>query len=112
MKAIVVHSGEGEVPSLVWEEVADVDYRPEEVLVDVRATAVNRADLSQARGNYPPPPGASEILGLEMAGVISARGAEVQGWQVGDRVCALLAGGGYARIALAGGRLSIELKTL
>lgn len=96
MKAIVVHRGEGEVPSLVWEEVADVDYGPQEVLVDVRVTAVNRADLSQARGNYPPPPGASEILGLEMAGVISAVGAEVEGWQVGNRVCALLAGGGYA----------------
>lgn len=96
MKAIVVHGGEGEVPSLVWEEVPDVSYGPEEVLVEIKATAVNRADLAQARGNYPPPAGASEILGLEMAGVITAVGAKVEGWQVGDRVCALLAGGGYA----------------
>jgi tumor protein p53-inducible protein 3 len=62
----------------------------------VQATAVNRADLNQARGNYPPPPGASDILGLEMAGVIEAVGDNVTGWQVGDRVCALLPGGGYA----------------
>jgi putative PIG3 family NAD(P)H quinone oxidoreductase len=69
------------------------------VLVDVRATAVNRADLSQARGHYPPPPGASEILGLEMAGVIREVGSEVVGWKIGDRVCALLSGGGYAEQA-------------
>ena len=56
---------------MVWEETADVTYGPDEVLVEVRATAVNRADLSQARGHYPPPPGASEVLDLEMAGVIS-----------------------------------------
>lgn len=96
MKAIVVHRSEGEVPSLVWEEVADPPYALGEVLVDIKATAVNRADLMQARGNYPPPPGASPILGLEMAGAISAVGAAVDGWAVGDRVCALLAGGGYA----------------
>jgi putative PIG3 family NAD(P)H quinone oxidoreductase len=98
MKAIVVQ-GDSQNPVLVWEDVDDIDYGPEEVLVDVRATAVNRADLSQARGNYSPPPGASEILGLEMAGVIRAVGAEVTGWQAGDRVCALLSGGGYAEQA-------------
>ncbi len=95
MKAIVV-AGTKEEPKLVWQETEDVGYGPDEVLVAVRATAVNRADLSQARGNYPPPPGASEILGLEMAGVITAVGPNVRGWQVGDRVCALLPGGGYA----------------
>lgn len=98
MKAIVVR-GNGANPVLVWEEVEDVTHGPDEVLVDVKATAVNRADLSQARGNYPPPPGASEILGLEMAGVIEAVGKDVTGWQVGDRVCALLPGGGYAEKA-------------
>ncbi len=95
MKAIVVYRGE-EVPELVWEEVADVSYGEEEVLVDNKASAVNRADLSQARGAYPPPPGVTDVLGLEMAGVIAAKGAKVRGWQIGDRVCALLAGGGYA----------------
>ncbi|MDX1688214.1 MAG: NAD(P)H-quinone oxidoreductase [Candidatus Promineifilaceae bacterium] len=100
MKAIVVHRKEGDgAPSLQWEEVADPEYGPEEVLVDVRAAAVNRADLSQARGNYPPPPGVTEILGLEMAGVIDAVGDDVQGWRRGDRVCALLPGGGYAEKA-------------
>jgi len=74
MKAIVVHSGEG-APRLSWEEVPDVRIGPEEVRVGVHATAVNRADLLQARGQYPPPPGESEILGLEMAGEILERPA-------------------------------------
>ena len=95
MKAIVVYP-EHPHPRLTWEEVPDVSFNDNQVLVDVQATAVNRADLSQARGQYPPPPGESEILGLEMAGVIAAAGPLVTGWEVGDRVCALLAGGGYA----------------
>lgn len=95
MNGIVVGGGKEE-PVLRWEDVADVTYGPEEVLVNIWATAVNRADLMQARGLYPPPPGASEILGLEMAGEIEALGESVTGWQVGDRVCALLSGGGYA----------------
>ncbi len=95
MKGIVVEKTNGSY-QLVWRDVADVAFGADEVLVGVRATAVNRADLMQAKGNYPPPPGASEILGLEMAGVIEAVGADVTGWQVGDRVCALLPGGGYA----------------
>lgn len=97
MKAIVVENENG-IPTLVWEDVADVEYGPDEVLVEVRATAVNRADLSQARGNYPPPPGASEILGLEMAGIVREVGVAVRGWRPGDRVCALLPGGGYAEL--------------
>lgn len=99
MKAIVVHQREG-VPHLVWEDAPGIDYSAQEVLVNVRATAVNRADLAQARGNYPPPAGASEILGLEMAGEIAAVGSAVRGWQPGDRVCALLSGGGYAEQAV------------
>lgn len=95
MKAITVH-GEKGAPILLWAEVPDLTYQSDEVLIDVRAAAVNRADLLQARGNYPPPPGASEILGLEMAGVIREVGSNVTGWQPGDRVCALLPGGGYA----------------
>ena len=105
MKAIAVR-GDKEKPVLVWEDIADTDYGPDEVLVDVRATAVNRADLSQARGNYPPPPGASQVLGLEMAGVVAEVGASVAGWRPGDRVCALLSGGGYAeRVAVPAGML-------
>jgi tumor protein p53-inducible protein 3 len=98
MKAIVVQ-GSSRQPELVWADAPDPVYGPEEVLVTVKATAVNRADLSQARGNYPPPPGVTDILGLEMAGVIAAVGERVTGWQIGDRVCALLPGGGYAELA-------------
>lgn len=100
MKAIVVHRGAGdEIPSLVWEDVPDLTIGPDEVLVEMRATSVNRADLAQARGGYKPPPGASDILGLEIAGVVSEIGANVSGWRPGDRVCALLPGGGYAELA-------------
>ncbi len=74
--------------------------RPEpqagEISVRVAATALNRADLLQRRGGYPPPPGASPILGLEMAGVVEQVGASVTRWRPGDRVCGLLSGGGYA----------------
>jgi putative PIG3 family NAD(P)H quinone oxidoreductase len=108
MKAIVVHKNAGEV-QLIWQDVPDVVYGPEEVLVAVKATAVNRADLLQARGGYPPPPGASEILGLEMAGVIQAVGSEVKDWQVGDRVCALLSGGGYAEQAAVHAQMLLKL---
>jgi len=66
-------------------------------LVDLKATAVNRADLLQAMGSYPPPTGESQIIGLEMSGVIAAVGEAAQGWQIGDRVLGLLAGGGYAQ---------------
>ncbi|RVW00145.1 NAD(P)H-quinone oxidoreductase [Rhodococcus xishaensis] len=79
-----------------WTEVPDPTPGPGEVVLDVAATAVNRADLLQRRGLYPPPPGASDILGLECSGVITEIGPDVRGWQVGDRVAALLAGGGYA----------------
>ncbi len=95
MKAIVVEKG-SEGPNLVWDVAADVACGSEEVLVAVKASAVNRADLSQARGAYPPPPGVTDILGLEMAGEIVKLGEKVRGWRVGERVCALLAGGGYA----------------
>lgn len=105
MKGIVVTQAGGQ-PVLEWKDVLDVTFGPDEVLVDVRATAVNRADLLQARGGYPPPPGVSQILGLEMAGVVNAMGESVEGWQPGDRVCALLPGGGYAeQVAVPAGML-------
>jgi putative PIG3 family NAD(P)H quinone oxidoreductase len=105
MNAIRVQ-GEKDNPTLVWGEAAEPVCGPDEVLVDVRAAAVNRADLWQARGHYPPPFGASEILGLEMAGVVREVGAAVQTFGSGDRVCALLPGGGYAeRVAVPAGML-------
>ena len=108
MKAIVVKKG-NKKPVLLWEEVPDIQCNPDAVLVDVKATAVNRADLLQALGLYPPPPGESEILGLEMAGVIAAVGDAVQGRQIGDRVLALLPGGGYAQQAVVNHQMLIEL---
>ena len=77
-------------------EVDDPAVGTGDVLIDVAACAVNRADLMQREGHYPPPPGASPILGLEVSGTIAALGAEATGWAVGDEVCALLSGGGYA----------------
>jgi putative PIG3 family NAD(P)H quinone oxidoreductase len=105
VKAIVVDEpGDPEVMRLG--EVADPVAGPGEVLVRVRATAVNRADTLQRRGLYPPPPGAPEIIGMEAAGDIDAVGDGVDGWHVGDEVCALLSGGGYAeRVAVPAGQL-------
>ena len=104
MQAVVV-TEPGDVDVLAWAQVADPTPGPGEVLVDVAASAVNRADLLQRQGFYPPPPGASEILGLECSGRVSALGPGVQGWAVGDEVCALLAGGGYAeQVAVPAGQ--------
>lgn len=92
MHAVVAESPD----QLVWQEVPDVAAGPGEVLIKVAAAGVNRADVLQAAGKYPPPPGASEIIGMEVAGIISAVGSGVTEWSVGQEVCALLAGGGYA----------------
>ncbi len=81
---------------MTWQEVPDVAAQAGEVVIRVAAAGVNRADLLQAAGNYPPPPGASDILGLEVSGTITEIGDAVRGWTIGQRVCALLAGGGYA----------------
>jgi putative PIG3 family NAD(P)H quinone oxidoreductase len=92
--------------ALVWGEVPDPVAGPGEVVVDVAASAVNRADLLQRQGFYPPPPGASDVLGLECSGTVSAIGTGVEGWSVGDPCVALLAGGGYAeRVAVPVGQL-------
>ncbi len=99
MKAITITNDADR--ALCWQEVPDPTCGPSEVLVDIHATAVNRADLLQRAGHYPPPPGASPYLGLEMAGVVAATGAAVTQWRPGDRVLGLLSGGGYAeRVAV------------
>ncbi|WP_216592780.1 NAD(P)H-quinone oxidoreductase [Verrucosispora sioxanthis] len=98
MRAITI-AEPGGPDVLTWCEVPDPQPGPGEVVVDVRATAVNRADLLQRQGHYPPPPGASAYPGLECSGVVSATGPDVAGVRVGDQVCALLAGGGYAERA-------------
>src|SRR3954465_10436124 len=105
MRAVTV--AEPGVPEVVgWGEGPDPVCGPGEVIVDVAATAVNRADIMQRQGFYPPPKGASDVLGLECSGLISEAGDGVTGWSVGDEVCALLSGGGYAeRVAVPAGQL-------
>lgn len=98
MKAILVNGDK----SLRWDSVPDPVISDDEVLVKVHAAAVNRADLMQRAGDYPPPPGAPEWMGLEIAGEIVRLGAEAEknsDWKAGDMVCALLGGGGYAEYA-------------
>ncbi|MFK4108975.1 NAD(P)H-quinone oxidoreductase [Streptomyces sp. NPDC002176] len=105
MHAITV-SEPGGPEKLNWTEVPDPVPGPGEVLVDVAATGVNRADIMQRQGAYPAPPGASPYLGLECSGRVATLGPEVSGWAVGDEVCALLTGGGYAeKVAVPAGQL-------
>ncbi|MEU1590503.1 NAD(P)H-quinone oxidoreductase [Micromonospora sp. NPDC005710] len=105
MRAVTIPEPGGP-DALVWAEVPDPEPGPDEVIVDVRASGVNRADLLQRQGAYPPPPGAPAYPGLECSGVITEVGADVAGWAVGQQVCALLAGGGYAeRVAVPAGQL-------
>ncbi len=101
MKAIRIDND-----SLIWTDALDPKPGPGEVRIAVKATAVNRADLVQRTGNYPPPPGASDILGLECAGEVIEVGEGVSRVQPGDAVCALLAGGGYAeQVAVPAGQV-------
>ena len=98
MKAILVN----EDRSLRWDNVPDPVINREEVLVEVHAAALNRADLMQREGDYPPPPGCPEWMGLEISGVIVDMGDDAKvksNWKIGDKVCALLGGGGYAEYA-------------
>ncbi len=95
MKAILVNDDR----SLSWSDVENPIIKSEEVLVEIHAAALNRADLMQREGDYPPPPGCPEWMGLEIAGVIVEMGEEAKAksdWKIGDKVCALLGGGGYA----------------
>ena len=95
MKAIIV----SENKELIWADSEKPEILDNEVLIKIKATAVNRADVVQKNGFYPPPLGASEILGLECSGIIEAIGKNVKKRKVGEQVCALLAGGGYAQYA-------------
>jgi putative PIG3 family NAD(P)H quinone oxidoreductase len=102
MRAIVAESAE----QLTWQEVPDISPDSGEVLIKVSAAGVNRADVLQAAGNYPPPPGASQIIGLEVSGTIVEVGGGVDQWVIGQQVCGLLAGGGYAEfVAVPSGQV-------
>ncbi len=105
MRAVIA-AGVGGPEVLSVGDVAEPTPGPGEVLLDVVATAVNRADTLQRQGFYPVPAGSSEIIGLECSGTIASLGTDVEGWSVGDEVCALLTGGGYAaRVAVPAGQL-------
>src|SRR3954471_17235710 len=91
---------------LTVSDVPDPEIGPDEVLLDVGAAGLTRADLLQRQGLYPPPPGASDVIGLECSGTVAAVGADVTDHRVGDQVCALLAGGGYAtRVSVPAGQV-------
>ncbi|WBT07382.1 NAD(P)H-quinone oxidoreductase [Brevundimonas vesicularis] len=104
MRVIEIEGGSGPAEALKIAERPDPVAGPGQVLIRVRAAGVNRPDLLQRTGAYPPPPGASDVLGLEIAGEIEAVGEGVTRWTVGDRVCALLGGGGYAELAVVDAR--------
>lgn len=108
MRAVLM-TGTGGVDVLQIGEHSGPSPGEGDLLVRVRATALNRADLLQRRGLYPPPEGASEILGLEMAGEIVAAGSACEGWTRGDRVCALLPGGGYAELAAVAAGMAMRI---
>ncbi len=100
MHAVVVTTPGGP-EAMEWSHLPDPVAGPGEVLLRVAASAVNRADILQRKGFYPPPPGASDVLGLECSGTVVEVGDGVTAWSVGDRACALLAGGGYAQLVAA-----------
>ncbi|WP_295189585.1 NAD(P)H-quinone oxidoreductase [uncultured Brevundimonas sp.] len=104
MRVIEIEGGSGPAEALRIAERSDPVAGPGQVLIRVRAAGVNRPDLLQRTGAYPPPPGASDVLGLEVAGEIEALGEGVTRWTAGDRVCALLGGGGYAELAVVDAR--------
>ena len=95
MKATLIDANK----DLVWSDVADPVIKADEVLIEVHAAALNRADLLQRAGTYPSPKGWPEWMGLEVSGVVCEVGADVTRWKKGDRVCALMGGGGYAEYA-------------
>ena len=106
MNAIIVEGGAGDASTLKLARIPVPQPKPGELMILVRAAGVNAPDLMQRSGRYPPPPGASHILGLEVAGeVVAAAGR----WRVGDRVCALLGGGGYAEYAVCDPRHALPI---
>src|SRR4051812_31794610 len=106
MQAIAIAGGKGPASALHLSQIETPQPRPNEILIRVRAAGVNRPDLKQREGAYPPPPGAPQTLGLEVAGEVVAAGGD---WREGDKVCALLGGGGYAQYAVVDARHVLPL---
>jgi len=110
MKAILLKKF-GTADNLYLGELDTPRPKPFELLVKVHATALNRADIMQRKGQYPPPPGASPILGLEIAGTVTEIGKSIKKWKVGDKICGLLSGGGYAQYAVIPESLALPIPT-
>ena len=109
MRAVGVRNGKGDAGALFVETVAKPVPAPGQILIQVAAAGVNRPDIGQREGNYPPPPGASEVIGLEVAGTVAALGEGASRWRLGDRVAALLPGGGYAEYAVVDERHALPV---
>jgi putative PIG3 family NAD(P)H quinone oxidoreductase len=109
MRVVEIAGGSGSAESLVLSERPDPAAREDQIRIRVRAAGINRPDILQRLGRYPAPPGASDILGLEVAGEVDQVGAGVDRWSVGDRVCALLGGGGYAEFAVVDARHALPV---
>lgn len=109
MNAILVTAGNTNADALVLGQTERPDAGPGQILIRVHAAGVNRPDIAQREGNYPPPPGASPIIGLEVSGEVVALGDGAERWQVGDRVTALLPGGGYADYAVVDARHALPI---
>ena len=109
MRVIEIEGGSGPADALRLADRPDPQAGPGEIRIRVRAAGVNRPDLLQRNGGYPPPPGASDILGLEIAGEVDQVGEGVTRWSAGDRVCALLGGGGYAEFAVVDARHALPV---
>ena len=105
----IIRTGDGGPEVLQLGEIPSPDPTETQILVDVHATALNRADTIQRRGGYPPPPGDSEVLGLEIAGTVSAMGNAVEGVSKGDRVFGLVGGGGYAEQTIIDYRMAMPI---
>ena len=109
MTRIAIRGGKGDADALHPETVQTPHPRPGEILIRVAAAGVNRPDILQRKGAYPPPPGAPDTLGLEVAGVVTALGDGAPRWKVGDEVCALLGGGGYAQYVAVDARQALPV---
>lgn len=109
MTAIRIEGGKGPASALVPVEIARPEPGPGQILIAVKAAGINRPDIAQRNGHYPPPPGAPDVLGLEVAGEVAGVGEGASRWRVGDRVTALLGGGGYAGYAVVDARHALPI---
>lgn len=109
MRAVGIRGGKGGLDALYMQDLPVPAPNPGEILIRIASAGMNRADMAQREGNYPMPPGVSEVMGLEVGGVVTALGEGTTRWQVGDRVCSLLGGGGYAEFVSVDARHALPV---